>query len=260
MFIITDKTKVRRGGGRRCRFYERRRGTPWRLNGDWNLSHTRWKGEVTGGEGRGEGVNPETWTGNSDFRIFPLASGVTLCFRHSLNTAVLLLHQSRSNLMRKAGKWFFFLSFLSPCSFRPSLADMRRREAAIVILLCVAAACVPAGCDFYDDVVLADTPFAYWRLVRPKDSTDVIADSSKRYILPLPRFPSLPSFFTPPHHACRCPLPLPRFRYLPSLFTPPHRACLFLLPPFAKLLHSTTPRFPLSLTSSSLPLHIKMCT
>ncbi len=119
---------------------------------------------------------------------------------------------------------------------------MRRREAAILVLLWVAAACVPAGCDFYDDVVLADTPFAYWRLVRPKDSTDIIADSSKRYMLPLPRFPSLPSFFTPPHHACRCPLPLPRFPYLPSLFTPPHRACLFLLPFFcqASSLHLTT--------------------
>jgi hypothetical protein len=38
-FIITDKAKTRRGGGRRCRCYERRRTQVW---GDWSLSHSMW--------------------------------------------------------------------------------------------------------------------------------------------------------------------------------------------------------------------------
>ena len=49
VFIITDKVKTRRGGGRRCRCYERWRGKTW---GDWSLSHTRWS--VTSRQGRGE--------------------------------------------------------------------------------------------------------------------------------------------------------------------------------------------------------------
>jgi hypothetical protein len=43
VFIITDKAKTRRGGGRRCLCYERRRTTTW---GDGSLSHTRLSGEM----------------------------------------------------------------------------------------------------------------------------------------------------------------------------------------------------------------------
>lgn len=46
----------------------------------------------------------------------------------------------------------------------------------------VSAVCVPVGGDIYDDVALFDKPWAYWRLVPPRDGTaaDVIADSSLR--------------------------------------------------------------------------------
>jgi hypothetical protein len=54
-FIITDKTKSRRGGGRRCRCYERRRDKPLeKIESSHTLGGT---GEVTRGEGRGEGVD-----------------------------------------------------------------------------------------------------------------------------------------------------------------------------------------------------------
>jgi hypothetical protein len=39
VFIITDKAKDSRVGGKRCRCYERRRAKVW---GNWVLSHTRW--------------------------------------------------------------------------------------------------------------------------------------------------------------------------------------------------------------------------
>ncbi len=53
-----DKVKPRRGGGRRCRCYERWRVKAW---GDWILSHTRLSGGsrhwLVRVEGIGEGVN-----------------------------------------------------------------------------------------------------------------------------------------------------------------------------------------------------------
>jgi hypothetical protein len=51
-----------------------------------------------------------------------------------------------------------------------------------LVAACLAFACVPAGCDLYDDVALYDAPWAYWRLVPPSlaNESDVIADSSGR--------------------------------------------------------------------------------
>jgi hypothetical protein len=53
---------------------------------------------------------------------------------------------------------------------------------ALVVATLWACACVPVGCDQYDDVVLVDSPWAYWRLVPPPrtNESDVIADSSQR--------------------------------------------------------------------------------
>ena len=53
---------------------------------------------------------------------------------------------------------------------------------ALVVATLWACACVPVGCDLYDDVVLVDSPWAYWRLVPPPrtNQSDVIADSSQR--------------------------------------------------------------------------------
>ncbi len=47
--FITNKAKIRRGGGRRCRCYERRRGKTW---GNWILSHTCCLLYTLGGVGR----------------------------------------------------------------------------------------------------------------------------------------------------------------------------------------------------------------
>ena len=54
VFIITYKTKVRRGWSRRCRCYERRRD---KVRVYWSLSHTRWIGGSQQGRGRGDGVD-----------------------------------------------------------------------------------------------------------------------------------------------------------------------------------------------------------
>ena len=48
----------------------------------------------------------------------------------------------------------------------------------------VSVVCMPVGGDVYDDVALFDKPWAYWRLVPPRDGTaaDVVADSSMRCV------------------------------------------------------------------------------
>lgn len=59
----------------------------------------------------------------------------------------------------------------------------RKRGAAAEFLAVavLAATWLPAGCDVYDDVVLFDRPWAYWRLVPPRDDNkEVVADSSAR--------------------------------------------------------------------------------